>query len=533
MRRVGKHMGGVLRAALVCGMGVQILLGMAWLIKNIGGLQNFQESSLLLAGESAAEGFYSGILYRGLAALLSSHLRILYGIQLAAAGIAAYGLMACFFDREKTGLRVLCTLALITIPQVMQCHLAVLPWSLGTSLLLGETALWIRAWKIGERGNSMERDRMAAAMLLGWLLILLVLPMYAWFVLPMLFVILWRTGKDRRGRARWACGLTMLALLLGSVTISCGWNPSHWNRRLAADALSRTGWPYFQYTYEVFPQPLHDEIGLVTAREVSAYADGVERVLIPKLEEMHGAQETTALLWKLAGICLQNNLKADVKNIVWDMAAYHATPPILAMQFKGRAYDAYSGINYEQMRSRTPVLTKYYVTYGSRWWWGMLMLAAGTWGCGRLCFPGCETSGGTSCSPKCKTSDGTSHSPKCKTSGGTSCSPRCETSGGTSRFPGCKTPCADQKKAQNSIVQGVSGEKAGERPGKRLLRGKIRTLLQCWLPVLAGVEWMIVSFVLSGSGVMDYKKTLWVTVLWYVVALQTLTGEEGSREWQS
>ena len=72
MRRVGKHMGGVLRAALICGMCVQILLGLAWLIKNIGGLQNFQETRLLLAGESAADSFYSGILYRGLAALLSS-----------------------------------------------------------------------------------------------------------------------------------------------------------------------------------------------------------------------------------------------------------------------------------------------------------------------------------------------------------------------------------------------------------------------------------------------------------------------------
>jgi len=492
MRQVGKHVGGVLRAALVCGMGVQILLGLAWLIKNMGGLQSFQESGLLLSGESAADGFYSGILYRGLVALLSSHLWILYGIQLTAALAAAYGLMSCFLSREKAVLRLFCALALTTIPQAMQCHLAVLPWSLGTSLLLGEAALWRRAWNMRRRNKSAAQEpgsnpaaqgagqdmakkamgRLTAALLLGWLLLLLVLPMYAWFVLPMTFVSLWRMGKDRRWTGRLACALAALALLLCSVTINCGWNPAHWNRRLAADALSRAGWPYFQYTYEIFPQSLHDEIGLVTAREVSAYADGVERVLIPRLEEMYGAEETTALLWRLTGICLRDNLKTDVKNIVWDMAAYHATPPVLAMQFRGRAYDAYSGINYEQMKSRAPLLTKYYVTYGGRWWWVMLALAAGVWGCTLL----------------------------------------------------CRAQCRSQQGAQSPSQRGTRGFS---------LRRGIGTFLQCWLPVLAGMEWMIISFVLGGSGIMDYKKTLCVTILWYVAALWTLKGEEGSGEWQS
>ena len=139
MRRLGRHTQGVLRAALACGMGVQILLGLAWLMQNMGGLQNFQESRLLLAGESTGNGFYSGILYRGLALLLSSRLWILYVVQLSAAFAAAWVLWACFFPNGNKRLRLLCTLALVTFPQAMQCHLAVLPWSLGTSLLVGET----------------------------------------------------------------------------------------------------------------------------------------------------------------------------------------------------------------------------------------------------------------------------------------------------------------------------------------------------------------------------------------------------------
>lgn len=269
--------------------------------------------------------------------------------------------------------------------------------------------------------------------------------------------------------------------------MNCGWNLAHWNRKLAADVLSRAGWPYFQYTYEVFPQPLHDEIGLVTAREVSAYADGVDRVLIPKLEEMYGEEEVTALLWRLAGICLRDNLKVDVKNFIWDMAAYHATPPILAMQLKGRAYDAHSGINYEQMRSRAPLLTRYYVTYGSRWWWVMLALAAGIWVCGQLSAAGSGT-----------------------------CVLR--------RLP--EIPSGAGRKS----VERMSGENAREKTGEKSLWGRAKTFLLRWLPVLAGMEWMILNFVLSGSGIMDYKKTLWVTILWYVAALWPLAGGEGSRE---
>lgn len=516
----------MLRAALIWGMGIQVLLGLAWLIKNMGGMQNFQESNLLLFGKTAAYDFYSGILYRAMAALLASYPWVLYGIQLAAALASAYWLLSCFFYREKKALLLLGALSLITIPQAMQCHLAVLPWSLGTSLLLGETALWRRARNLRESCGGAQDGRMrghnsahgmkeesacksadeekqqaasrravgktAALMLLGWGLLLLILPVYAWFVLPMLWGILWQAGKNGRKAGRRVCALTAGALLLCCVTVNCGWNPAHWNRRLAADALSRAGWPQFQYIYEGFPPELHDGIGLVTAREVSAYADGVDRVLIPVLEEKYGAGETTALLWELAGICLRDNLRADVKNIVWDLAAYHATPPILSMQLKGRAYDSYSGINYEHMRSRAPLLTRYYVAYGGRWWWMMLALA----GAARLF--GARPWG---------------------------------LSGGKGPECGGGRVCAVEGRSRGAGARRLGAPRLGARRLGAWRPGAWK-LLQCWLPILAGAEWMILCFTLGGSGIMDYKKTLWVTILWYVAALGVSAGEEGSGKWQ-
>lgn len=478
MQQTAKHVRGVLQAVLVCGMAVQILLGLAWLIKNMGGLQNFQESMVLLTGEGQATGLYSGVLYRGLAGLLSSHLWILYGIQLAAALAAGYGLTAGILHRGNRLWGILGALALTTIPQALQCHLAVLPWSLGTSLFAGETALWLRQYRrypgrtetesssagkeqASEAGNVREIRRLAG-MLAGWLLLLLILPIYAWFTLPLLAAALWqmRKGKGKKGVLAW--GLTVLLLFLGTVGVNCGFRPADWNRQLAAGALSRWGWPYFQDNYEAIPFPLHEDIGLVTAREVSAYADGVERVLIPKLEGQYGAEETTALLWELTGICLRENLKKDIKNVIWDMAAYHAAPPILAMQLRGRAYESFSGINYEQMKNRTPLLTRYYVTYGGRWWWMMLALAAVIW-------------------------------------------------------------------LSRPLLYGKCG---GLYPAQRKLRSRLRDFAGRWLPVGIGTEMMILCFVFGGSGIMDYKKAVWVTILWYLPTLSRLGKEERVKKWQ-
>lgn len=455
MRRVGRHIQGILRAVLVCGMCVQILLGLAWLIKNMGGLQNFQESRWLLTGDGMTGKRYSGLLYRALAACLSSHLWILYAVQLAAALLAAYALMACLTGRGKAAPCILGALTLTAIPQAMQCHLAVLPWSLGTSLLLAEIALWIRLCKGREQGKKLART--VAVMLAGWLLIVLVLPVYAWFSLPLLAAALWRAGKGAGVRERLLCALTALALTAGSITVNCGWNPSAWNRELAANALSRTGWPYFQNDYDSISQPLHDVIGLDTARQVSYYADGVEVSLIPRLEERYGAEEVTDLLWELAGLSLERNLRVDVKNVIWDMAAYHATPPIFAMQLRGRAYDSHSGTNYMYMKTRAPLLTRYYVTYGGRWWWAMLGLAAAIAVC-------------------------------------------------------------------TQVLRGRSRENSLWTRGWALLRR--------WLPVLVGLEWMILCFAAEGSGIMDYKKTLCVTILWYVAALSQLGYGEGREGWQ-
>lgn len=488
-------MRGVLRAAIVCGMSVQILLGLAWLVKNMGGSPSFQESRWLLTGEGMAGKLYSGALYRGLARALSSCLWLLYSLQLAAAAVAAYSLSACFLGKEQRPLRIWAALALTTVPQALQCHLAALPWSFGTSLLMAETALWISLLRGENPETDGERVRTALAMAQLWMLLLLILPVYALFSLPLLAAALWRARKGGGRKRRLLCGLAGFALLVCCVGANCGLNPAAWNRELAANALSRAGWPSFQYDYEYITEPLHSEIGLDTARKVSAYADGVEISLIPRLEERYTPEETTSVLWELARFCLRRNLRADVKNVVWDMAAYHATPPILAMQLKGRAYDSLSGLNYELMKERAPLLSRYYVTYACRWWWVMLGMA--------LLLAGITLAERVACTGRAMPVPADVFAEK------------------------GKSELTDAHTGENSVDSGActGKERKFHTGGGRHLG--VRAFAQRWFPVLAGTEWMILYFVAQGSGIMDYKKTLWVTVFWYVAALSRLGNRKG------
>lgn len=90
-----------------------------------------------------------------------------------------------------------------------------------------------------------------------------------------------------------------------------------------------------------------------------------------------------------------------------------------------------------------------------------------------------------------------------------------------------KSELTDAHTGENSVDSGActGKERKFHTGGGRHLG--VRAFAQRWFPVLAGTEWMILYFVAQGSGIMDYKKTLWVTVFWYVAALSRLGNRKG------
>lgn len=130
----------VLKESLYWGFGVQILLGLVWMGRNFSAVQTFAESK--------------SFLYRGLFRLTGSHAQIMYLLQLIF-GIAAADFFFNSLSQASTGKRVFRSLALVTFPMAMQCHLALGVWSFsGSCFLYRPGALPGYGWK-----NQGKRNR--------------------------------------------------------------------------------------------------------------------------------------------------------------------------------------------------------------------------------------------------------------------------------------------------------------------------------------------------------------------------------------
>ncbi|MCM1188887.1 MAG: hypothetical protein NC541_06285 [bacterium] len=115
----------VLKGILFTGFSLQIIFGIVWMCLNVAHPQRF-------AGNW-------GSLYRGISGLAGKQVWLLYTAQLTAAYYAAHRFLGRFCRRG--GIRdVWRCLAFLTFPTAMQCHLAVSPHSFVSSLFLLELA---------------------------------------------------------------------------------------------------------------------------------------------------------------------------------------------------------------------------------------------------------------------------------------------------------------------------------------------------------------------------------------------------------
>lgn len=330
MKRAVGHFYAVIKGVLIIGFLVQILLGLLWMCCNFGQVQDFGGRSSLEAGNlsdktaapdrTALNGIDSALedfaLYRGLFRLLGSQPSLMYLLQLAAAFLAGYFFLKGFLGRWYL---VWCSLALLTFPFAMQCHLAVLPHSLMGSLFLLIPACLGRAL----RGDRSLRFLGIAAL----------------------------------------CGVLAL-LLSGIFDKGHGGEPG---RSFAAAAAGRAAWPTLWADYERWPEELQEIVEDV-AWEAAFYPEGM-RTLEAVIEERAGRERAEEYYGLLAKTAWEYHAPMIIRQIGWDALGYGVTPLIFRLQMEGEGYDSYSGRNYEAMRGNTPALTGIYVEYGC-WWFG-------------------------------------------------------------------------------------------------------------------------------------------------------------------
>lgn len=371
MRKAAETVWFVIRNILFTGFTLQIGMGLIWMAGNFGKVQDYGPA------DAGVYPFFTGLAGKAYPAV--------YLLQAGLALYAGYRLLR----KLQAGGRGVClwgSLALMTLPMAMQCHLALLPFSLVGSLMLLELSFLCQAE--GERGAGCVRPLVGILVCYGAQCLLW--PAYALpgAVLPLLLLarkvpgMLRRREGLRQGLVLMACFLALTAAGWGAHCKEGGSEGGipQWRWTLA----KRVCWP----TLWVDWSRILEESGLpweVVWRS-AYYPSSMEESLKPALEEMP-PEEAEALLKRMTAYAWNIHYPMVVRQVGWDVLGYGVTPLILPLQLAGDAYDSCSGRNYEMMRNEMPVFTKYYVRVSCGWFAASLILMLAGWAALRAAEP--------------------------------------------------------------------------------------------------------------------------------------------------
>ncbi len=330
MKKVQMHISAVIKGILFIGFTIQILLGTVWMCGQFLEIQDFGEP------DSA--------LYRGIFRLVGENCQIMYLLQLAFAFYAGYRFLGLLCPKkEGNSLRfrrlflMWGSLALLTFPFALQCHLAIQPHSLMGTLFL---------------------------LLLSFLVELIARPQHF--------------PKGRKGGMRKAGFLIGAILCIGFVTVLSGVTdrrPGEVKPSLASAMASRLAWPEAWSVTQDWPEGMIEIVGDKAWESSLSVNNG--KTLLAEIEEQVGREKLEEYCWQLAKIGWKYYSFEVRHRIAWDILGYAITPLVFQRYVDGSFFDSYTGRNYEVMRAHMPVFTRHYLEY-SCWWFGYgLFLAAG------------------------------------------------------------------------------------------------------------------------------------------------------------
>lgn len=362
--RVFRYARTVMGTMIFIGFTAQIGLGAVWLCCNFAKVQDFGWRNL---GRTKPEG----AIY-ALYGFLGRIPPILYLTQLGLAFFAGYRFlrMAGGLSARSGRRTFFClwgSLALLTFPFAMQCHLAVLPYSAMSSLFLLMLSFLLEA--VSGKGTAKTLTKLCApneaacAPAPGKL---------SGRKLGMAAAGLGRRWTHLRPLALAAvCGILTVTLALEA---GADEREAVWGRGADAALASRTAWPSVWNDREYWSEELR---GLISEEELwqAAYCPGNMEIVLEAVEQRAGDaagdayREMAKVAWKLRRPMI-------LRQIAWDALGFGAFPLVFDMQLEGRMYDSYTGRNYEVMREHAPALTGYYAEYGCWWFVCCLVLGA-------------------------------------------------------------------------------------------------------------------------------------------------------------
>ncbi len=328
----------VIEYILMILMGFQILLGSMYTVTNFGNRQLFSEGSLL--------PFPAGIVY---------FLQILLAVSSTWYFSGAVGLGT---DRKMRGW---ITAFLLTVPFLLQMHMACPAWSVSLSALLWMTGL---AVETGRNGFSGKRGILLG---ISYFCYGIFCRDGLWIGIFILLVVCILYRKSLTGKRAYLimAGLMACIIFAGNIGFNRAWpegRQEYIQNTPGAGLASRFVWPNFATNYFFWSEEVKEVMSLEEAIVYCQRVDTVESSFYPAMAKAYGRGKADRLCLEMSYRCLMDRTKETVTEIVKDFKDYLLIPFTIERNLKGEG-TSLTAWNYGRMKMYTPELVKYYFRY--------------------------------------------------------------------------------------------------------------------------------------------------------------------------
>ena len=399
----------ILARVIVIGFGVQIVLGVFWACLQFPHFQEFGESYFLKSvSETLVCDEYVGILYPLVMKLVLGISKVipipyycfLYALQLVAFALSARMFLNAFpaMKKRSKAFGWFATLALTTLPEALQFHVAVLPYSFAASLFLLELGEAIRGIFRGRKASENEKkwelpSYRLTVMGLLWLGEALLCPDYRYFggilllgyalyeIFGMTLGTREMTEPERElSKAGFMAVLIVSAVMMGLVPLICSLTvkPGAYGRMgdsLEASLARRSCWYDFGELYGVWPKEIREGLTQDEIAICNKYPERMTLILGEKVDGAYGRSRAREIYGELAKAAWKVRLKRTLREMLGDVAGYALVPAAQLGMMDGSTHSSYFANDYEIMRMKHPVLTSLYVRYGGWLFSGALVIS--------------------------------------------------------------------------------------------------------------------------------------------------------------
>lgn len=368
-------------------MGIQIALGVLWGVCNLTKVPAFEESRELLAmSKTLVADDYTGYLYllllRGCTIVVDllgvSVGWFLYPIQLLIAYLCyEYFLHKVVFREQGQRLQARKRMPfyvgfIMTIPMVLQVHMAVLPYSLSSSLLVALMAKMISICVL-ETG---EKKADAIQIVVLWIFSAMNCPDYGWLCgFCVAGGMVWYVLVHKRLCAKVLLGALVAILCIGSGNAFLQTTGSNGKMQKSPESvlLRSVVWPNFSKFSFFWPQEVHANWTMEELMFLSRSPERVSKEFGPVMEQRLGVKEARRVYREMIKQTIKVNTREVITGMGQEAAAYLCPPVSVKIQLQGVG-DSYTGWNYSRMKDYVPQVTKYYVECALSAW--IYLLAA-------------------------------------------------------------------------------------------------------------------------------------------------------------